>query len=255
VYLLFGFINDRPAAYVGVSTTSMLSRIRDHHVTPRKDWFGTLFAVPIQQVMLCQPLEAELIRRVSEAGVVDFVDNRNQPRVFLDVEDDKVTAALTTITEAFEMLLGTDIFTAHEDEEAPMDINVEVKPPTLARVYQSAAKHARKRQGNDPSEATHSWVGSGLTAWGAFEGPEPDTAFKVFAGSQYRPAVVNYSHTVAPGQERVERSQQNLVESGVLDVENQVFQVDHIFPSWTRAAYAVSGKSTYSGGYHWQQIE
>jgi len=47
IYLLYGFVQDAPAVYIGMSTTSIRDRVRTHHVAPKKDWFGLLFAIPI----------------------------------------------------------------------------------------------------------------------------------------------------------------------------------------------------------------
>jgi hypothetical protein len=117
------------------------------------------------------------------------------------------------------------------------------------------ATRRNNRRPDDPAEATHSWVGSQIVAWGRFEAEEPDARFRVLAGSQYRTAVVNPAHAVFKGQQSVYEKQEALAAEHVLDEGNQVFLTDHVFPNWSRASYAVSGKSTYSGGYHWQRID
>ncbi len=255
VYLLFGFVNDSPVAYVGMSTTSILGRIQSHHVTASKDWFGTLFAVPIDSPVLCAPIEAELIRRIREAGVVDSVDNKVQPQAFLDADDVHVIPALDNIIDALGVLLGTDIFTPSLEEELTTNVTVEKKVTPLARVYKDAAAQQRFREESDPAEATHSWVGSRLIAWGRFEGSEPDTRFKVLAGSQFRRVTLDPGHATYEIHVNVDETQNALEQSGVLDFEQWIFVKDHVFKNWTRAAYAVSGKATYSGSYHWQRIK
>jgi hypothetical protein len=256
VYLLFGFVNDRPAAYVGMSTTSILDRIRIHHVTPGKDWFGTLFAVPIGSSVLCQPVEAEMIRRIREAGVVDFVDNRSLPTAFLDADDVHIEPAVGAITEALEILLGSDIFSPSEEEDvATPDIKVVQKTPPLARVYKGAAQLPRARREDDPVEATHGWVGSQIQGWGRFEGDEPDARFTVLEGTHFRRATLNESNVMNKLQVNVERAQQELADQGVIDMSQLAFLKNHTFENWSRASYVVSGKGSYAGGYHWQLIE
>jgi hypothetical protein len=255
VYLLYGFINDRPAAYVGMSLTSILNRVGQHHATPRKDWFGTLFAVPLGSA-LCQPVEAEMIRRITEAGVVDFVDNRVVPTAFLDADDVHVEPAVGAITDALAILLGIDIFSP-PDEEAEVSSRIEVvqKTPPLARVYKGAAEHPRPRREDDPAAATHGWVGSQTAAWGRFAGDEPDARFTVLEGSHLRRATLNESNVKNDLQVIVEKTQQRFADEEIIDLSQLVFLKSHTFDNWSRAAYVVSGKGSYSGGYHWQLIE
>jgi hypothetical protein len=55
VFLLHGVTpQGKLTVYVGMSTTNMRSRIRSHHVSPGKNWFGVLFAVPVASP-LCVP--------------------------------------------------------------------------------------------------------------------------------------------------------------------------------------------------------
>src|SRR5207244_4060556 len=118
IYLLYGFVDGEPAAYVGMSTTSIKDRVRSHHVTPRKNWFGVLFAIPVAAPMHCPAIEAEMIRRIHEAGVVGVIDNRAQEERWLDADDVHIAPALDGIIGALEMLLGSDIFTPQETDEA-----------------------------------------------------------------------------------------------------------------------------------------
>jgi len=256
VYLLFGYIDDRPAAYVGMSTTSIRSRISQHHVTPRKDWFGTLFAVPIGSPLLCPAVEAEMIRQIKEAGVVDFVDNRVTPTAFLDAADVHVEPAVAAITEALEILLGNDIFSPAELETIEVSESEIVKKLTpLAREYKGTAAQPRARKESDPINATHGWVGSQTIGWGRFEGLEPDNRFTVLSGSHFRRATLNEANARNDLQVVVEQTQQELADRGIIDLTQLVFLSNYTFDNWTRAAYVVSGKGTYSGGYHWQPID
>jgi hypothetical protein len=254
VYLLYGFVSDRPAVYVGMSRTSIYDRVRTHHVTPKKDWFGTLFAVPMQSAVLCPAVEAEMIRRVSEAGVVTVI-NVTLTSPLLDDDDVHVTPAVDQITASLEVLLGSDIFSpSTEDADAVSVGTLPEKTPLLARTYKSQAAKPRSRVPTDPPNATHSYVGSQTTAWGCFEGPEPDTRFRVLAGSRFRlprldPTQVAYGH-----QEMVAKWQHELESAGVIDLGNLVFLKDHVFENWTRASKVISGKGTYAGAYHWQLI-
>lgn len=253
IYLLYGFVEGEPAVYVGMSSTSMRDRIRAHHITPRKNWFGVLFAIPMASPLLLPAIEAEMIRRVREASVVSVIDNRAQEERWLDADDVHVSPALDAIVGALEMLLGSDIFTPQDDEAAETVDKIE-RPPKLARVYKSSAATISVRQADDPEAATHRWAGSIVRAWSRFESDEPDTRFRVLAGSGWRLAVVDESHAVVKQQQRVERMQQTLVDEGVLDPGTSTFTRDHVFDSWTRAAHVVSGRGSYSGGYHWQRI-
>jgi hypothetical protein len=254
VYLLYGFVDGEPAAYVGMSTTSMRDRIRTHHVTPRKNWFGVLFAIPLSTPLLCPAIEAEMIRRVREAGVVGVIDNRAQEDRWLDADDVHVTPALDGIVGALEMLLGNDIFTPPEGEDGPVVVDVPERPTRLARSYKGRAQSARNREELDPANATHAYVGAGIRAWGHFEADEPDTSFRVLAGSVWRrpnlePSQASYAH-----QARVASRQEPLIDSGVLDAVTMTFARDHVFDNWSQAVGVVSGKGSYSGGYHWQLI-
>ncbi len=69
VYVLWGVVGEKAAIYIGMSTTDMRKRIRQHHVSERKAWFGTLFAIPLSST-LCPAVESELLQEVGEANVV-----------------------------------------------------------------------------------------------------------------------------------------------------------------------------------------
>lgn len=254
IYLLYGFVEGEPAVYIGMSSTSMRDRIRSHHVTPRKNWFGVLFAIPVSSAILLPAIEAKLIRMVEEAAVVSIVDNRAEEKRWLDADDVHVAPALDGIIGALEMLLGSDIFTPQEENDAEGVEKLE-RPPKLARTYKGAAKNPTNRQPDDPPDASHRYAGSVLTAWGRFEGTEPDTRFRVLAGSQWRrpnldPTMASHAH-----QERVANRQNALIAEGVLNPDAQTFTRDHVFDNWSHAVGVVSGKGSYSGGYHWQVIE
>jgi hypothetical protein len=256
IYLLYGFVEGEPAVYVGMSSTSMRDRVRTHHVTPRKNWFGVLFAIPVGSPLLLPAIEAEMIRRVREASVVSVVENRADEHRWLDAEDVHVLPALDGIVGALEMLLGSDIFTSQEDEPSQGIDEIE-RPPHLARVYKGAAEETARRLAGDPAEATHRFAGTIVRAWGRFEGPEPDTRFRVLTGSEWRAAILkpSQSSAVSRQQQRLADVQQAMSEQGVLGEDPDRFKVDHVFENWTRAARAVVGWASYSGGYHWQRLE
>ena len=156
-------MSDKPAAYVGMSTTSIRDRIRSHHVAPAKNWFGVLFAVPIGSAIHCPVIEAELIRRILEAGVVSIPDNRAREERWLDSEDVHVTPAVESIVSALEMLLGSDIFTPPDPDEIAV-IDPIVRTPRLARVYRCrvpATARAHGPSGGDPlpRELSHPGMG------------------------------------------------------------------------------------------------
>ena len=185
-------MSDKPAAYVGMSTTSIRDRIRSHHVAPAKNWFGVLFAVLIGSAIHCPVIEAELIRRILEAGVVSIPDNRAREERWLDSEDVHVTPAVESIVSALEMLLGSDIFTPPDPDEIAV-IDPIVRTPRLARVYRGAAEYPRPRAPTDPVGATHCHVSPAIPAWGRFEADEPDMSFRVLAGSAWRRATLDES--------------------------------------------------------------
>jgi hypothetical protein len=246
IYLLYGFVGNEPVVYVGMSTTSIRDRIRSHHVTPKKDWFGVLFAIPVSATTLIQAVEAELIRRVREAGVVNVVANVAAEARFLDSENVHIPPALDAIIEALQMLLGSDIFAPPDEDAAATVTNVERRAMPLSRVYKGAAEKIAPRGDSDPADATHRFAGRTVRAWGRFEAPEPDPRFRVFAGSNWRPAF---------GAPRAEARQFALIEEGILAEATRTVARDYVFENWTRGAQVISGIESYSGMYHWQRLE
>jgi hypothetical protein len=255
IYLLYGFVENEPVVYIGMSTTSIRDRIRTHHVTPKKDWFGVLFAIPLSATSLIQAVEAELIRRVREAAIVNVVANVAAEARFLDSENVHVPPALDAIVEALQMLLGSDIFTPPDDEAAGTVTRIERRETPLARIYKGSAEKIAARDDSDPANATHRFAGKTVRAWGRFEDDEPDTRFRVLGGSNWRPAVVDPSQTVYKQQQRVAATQAALMREGVFDEGTHTLTRDHVFESWTRATHAISGVGSYSGIYHWQRLE
>jgi hypothetical protein len=255
VYLLYGTAPDgKLTIYIGQSTTSMRDRIRSHHVNPRKNWFGVLFAVPVPNALLCLAIEAELIGQVNEAGVVDVIVNAADERRHRHADDVHVEPAVEKIRDAFELLLGSDIFTPGEAAETT-ELDVPLTRMTqLAREYRHAAAEVRDRDGTEPIAATHAWVGAGVTAWGRFEADEPDTRFRVLEGSSWRRATLNPTDKTYRAQERLASKQSALSSKAILDDASETFAKDHVFDSWTAAAHVVSGKASYAGGYHWQRL-
>jgi len=166
IYLLYGVNADgKLTVYIGMSTTNMRSRIRSHHIDPGKNWFGVLFSVPVPSALLCPAIEAELIGQVTEAGVVDVIANQAAERRHRDAEDVHIEPAVEKIRDGLQLVLGNDIFT-------PGDIaDVQTTDPPLARMvplareYRGRAAESRPRSANDPSDATHGYVGAQVQAW------------------------------------------------------------------------------------------
>jgi hypothetical protein len=256
VYLLYGVNADgKLTVYIGMSTTNMRSRIRSHHIDPGKNWFGVLFAVPVPNALLCPAIEAELIGQVTEAGVVDVIANEATERRHRNAEDVHIEPAVEKIRDGLQLVLGSDIFT-------PGDIaDVQTTDPPLARMvplareYRGGAAESRPRSANDPSDATHGYVGAQVQAWGRFEAEDPDKRFRVLAGSDWRKPVLNPEATTYDRQVAVGETQDQLVAEGVLDPATMTFPHDHIFENWTLATGVVSGKAQYSGAYHWQLLQ
>jgi hypothetical protein len=255
VYLLYGVKADgKLTVYVGMSTSNMRNRIRSHHVNPQKNWFGVLFAVPIANPLLCPAIEAELIGQVAEAGVVDVIANVATETRHRGTEDVHVEPAVEKIREGLQLLLGSDIFTASDVAEPQSTDAPIARSAPLAREYKGAAADSRPRTPQDPVEATHGWVGAGLSAWGRFEDDEPDKRFRVLAGSGWRRPTLNPENTTYDQQVKVGEIQDGLVQQGVLDEPTMTFALEHTFENWTAACRVVSGKGQYSGGYHWQLL-
>jgi hypothetical protein len=254
VYLLYGFPAGEPTAYIGMSETDMRARVKAHHVTPQKNWFGVLFAVPVANPMFARAIEAALIQRAVEADLVALTNKAEEAR-YTGLADTAVDAAVGKIAGALEMLLGTDIFSPG-DGDGPAIVGPKLpRVPPLARVYKGAAAEPRPRLPDDPSEATHAYVGAGVRAWGRFEAAEPDTRFRVLTGSSWREPTLDSSQASHKAQVRVRDLQDDLLAAGVLDEESRTFLEDHVFANWTQAVLSVSGKGQYSGGYHWQRLE
>jgi hypothetical protein len=125
----------------------------------------------------------------------------------------------------------------------------------LAREYRGRAAESRPRSANDPSDATHGYVGAQVQAWGRFEAEDPDKRFRVLAGSDWRKPVLNPEATTYDRQVEVGETQDQLVAAGVLDPATMTFPHDHIFENWTLATRVVSGKAQYSGAYQWQLLQ
>ncbi len=257
VYLLWGVVDEKAAMYIGMSTTDMRTRIRQHHVSERKNWFGTLFAIPLTSA-LCASVEAELLQRVGEADVIGLVANRATEARFLNADVVHIEPAVQAIIDALEMLIGTDAFTGYSDDVSPAHAAVGAveRVPRLARVYRGRAAVPRPRATEDPAEATHANVIVRTPAWGRFEGPDPELPFRVLKGSSWRlgktpdPSNVTYQLQI-----RVREEQQEFVDAGVLGGATHTFTRDHVFPNWTYAARIVGGVGQYSGAYNWQLLE
>lgn len=254
VYLLYGFPDGEPTAYIGVSEADMRARIRTHHVTPKKNWFGVLFAVPLSNPMLARTIEAELIQRAREADVVALTNVAEENR-FAGHEDGQIEAAVEKIAGALEMLLGTDIFTSKESEEPETVGPALERLPRYSRVNRGGAEKPRARRPDDPPDATHAMVAAAIPAWGRFEAEQPDTRFRVLAGSTWRAPTLDQSHVTYKAQVRVQKHQDELIARGVLDPESKTFAKDHVFDNWTQAITLVAGKGQYSGGRNWQPLE
>ena len=255
VYVLWGVAREQAAIYVGMSTTNMRARIGSHHVNARKHWFGTLFAIPLSAA-LCPAVEAELLQRVAEAGVVGMVDNRATEERWLNADVVHVEPAVEQVIDALQLLMGTDAFSGQVDLESDATVETVERIKPLSRVYRGRAFEPRARLPIDPPEATHASVGIPRgEAWGRFEGDEPDLRFRVLEGSTWirgkTPDPTQATHDL---QSRVLSSQQELVEAGVLDEEARAYARDHVFTNWTHAARITRGVGQYSGAYTWQRL-
>ena len=196
--------------------------------------------------MLARAIEAELIQRAQDADVVALTNKAEESR-FVGLADGAVDSAAEKIAAALEMLLGTDIFTSTEAEEPESVGPTLERVPQLARVYRGGAEPIRPRLPDDPSEATHSYVAANLPAWGAFEGPEPDTHFRVLKGSAWREPTLDQTQASYKAQVRAKGVQDDLLVKGILDPATKTFTKDHVFDNWTHAVVAVAGKGRCSG--------
>jgi hypothetical protein len=255
VYLLYGVTAEgKLTVYIGMSTTSIRSRIRSHHVNPGKNWFGVLFAVPVASI-LCPAIEAELIGQVTEAGVVDVIANVAAESRHRGADDVHVEPAVEKIRDGLQLVLGSDIFTPTDVVDPHTTDDPIARMAPLAREYRGQAAEPRLRTAADPPEATHSYVGAGAEAWGLFVGDDPDKRFRVLAGSGWRKPALNPEATTYDLQVRVGELQDDLAAVGVLDAATMTFTRDHVFDNWTLATRVISGKAQYSGAYHWQLLQ
>lgn len=254
IYLLYGVPADgKLTVYVGMSTTNMRNRISKHHINPKKNWFGTLFAVPVESALLCPAIEAELIWMLGQADAVDVIANVADESRHRNSADVHVEPAVEKIRDGLQLVLGADIFTPGESEDANTDAPIDRLPP-LARDYRGPAKNPKVRSEDDPDGATHAYVGAGVEAWGRFEGAEPDKRFRVLKGAGWRRPVLNPENTTYKRQAQVNEEQDKLITSGVLDEAGMTLPEDHVFENWNEATRIISGKAQYSGAYHWQLL-
>ena len=111
IYLLHGVSSQGLVSiYIGMSTTNMRSRISSHHVSGDKDWFGMLFAVPVDDPTLCPAIEADLIKQAIEADMVDVITNKAGEERHRNSQNVHVQPAVEKIQEALEIILGFDMF-------------------------------------------------------------------------------------------------------------------------------------------------
>ncbi len=255
IYLLYGVVADaKLTAYVGMSTTNMRARIHSHHINAEKNWFGALFAVPVPTPLLCPAIEAELIERMDEAGVVDVIDNKAHGHLHLGADDAHVEPAVERIVEGLQLVLGSDIFTAADQEDIHVpEPHERLKP--LSRENRGAASEPRFREENAPKDATHGWAGGDLRAYGCFLGSEPEKRFRVWAESEWRWARVNWATVTAEAQSKVKQRQDGLVKASVLESKTMTFAKDHVFDNWSVAAQTIRGRAATSGAYHWQRLK
>jgi hypothetical protein len=211
--------------------------------------------VPLRTALLCAAVEAELLGELNEAGAVDVIANVAEERRMRDSTDVHVEPAVEKIRDALQLMLGSDIFVAPDaaEEVGSIDQPLERMTP-LAREYKGAVAEIQPRADDDPPEATHRWVGAGVTAWGHFEGDEPNKAFRVLDASQWRKSTPNPEAATYDAQLRVANEQTALVDDGVLSENDMQFVKDHVFANWSAAARVVGGKATFSGAYHWQRL-
>jgi hypothetical protein len=256
IYLLYGVTAEgKLTVYIGMSTTSMRGRIRSHHVSPSKNWFGVLFAVPVASPLLCPAIEAELIGQVTEAGVVDLIANVAAETRHRGVDDVHVEPAVEKIRDGLQLVLGSDIFTP-TDVADPQTTDAPIpRMPPLAREYKGQASEPRARTTTDPPRATHSYVGAGAQGWGRFEADDPDKRFRLLAGSGWRKSVPRPEAPNYDTQIKLCNQQDQLVAAGVLDTATMTFTRDHVFDNWSMATRVISGKATYSGAYTWQRLQ
>lgn len=258
IYLLYGADpQGKVAAYVGKSTTSLKTRVSNHKKDKNKEWFGTIYAVPLPDPNLCGAVEADLIYAIEEVGVVKIRDNKQPEERFRESEDVHVGEMLEKVKVGIELVLGSPIFSGEVESTkgGAKELSKQTQKSALERKYQGPAAKIRERTSDDSDQATHSWVGAGIKAWGRFVGKEPENQFTVLAGSGWRVPILDPTYTTYDLQLKVAAEQNKLIDDGILDKSNMTFNKDHVFENWTRASKVVSGKAQYSGGYHWQRLK
>jgi len=142
IYLLYGVSPDdgKLTVYIGKSEADMRKRIGKHHVTPAKNWFGVLFAVPVDDSILCPAIEAELIRLVREAGVIDVIANEQDEKRYLDSTNIHVRPAVDEISSGLQLVLGSDIFTSADAEDSQRT-SMDKPLPQVPRAVKTIIRH------------------------------------------------------------------------------------------------------------------
>ena len=118
------------------------------------------------------------------------------------------------------------------------------KPKPLARVYKGQAQNPRARLEADPIDATHGYVGAGISASGRFEGAEPDKRFRVLNGSTWRKPTLDESQVSYQHQKRVAKIQDELLAGGALDETTMKFTTDHVFDNRSQAVIVVAVRAS-----------
>ncbi len=192
-YLLHGMNHEgKVTVYLGMSTTNMRSRIRSHHVDPRKNWFGVLFAIPLASPLLCRAIEAELIAEFGQAGAVDVIANVASESQMLDSDDVHVEPAVGKIRDALQLLLGADIFAAVDVAE-PVDLDQPIDKVTpLTRAYRDERQRSGAGRTASIRRRRHT-VGSASVCMpgGGSKATTRINTSGVFNGSQWRTAKPN----------------------------------------------------------------
>lgn len=118
IYLLYG-VSDKGLVniYIGMSRSNIRKRINNHHVSGKKDWFGTLYAIPVEDSILCPAIEADLIKQAQEADMVDVITNKANEELSRDSKNVHVAPAVEKIQEVLEMIIGSKIFSFAPEEE------------------------------------------------------------------------------------------------------------------------------------------
>jgi hypothetical protein len=117
VYILLGESDGQLAVYVGMSQTDMRRRISQHHVTPEKNWFGTLYAIPMS-VACVQPVEADLLRQFETARGARVMNATPEER-WVAAGNRAAEALINTLIPWLEILLGTEVVIGIDEHTAP----------------------------------------------------------------------------------------------------------------------------------------